>query len=60
VPYEIKKRANGKAEVVNKDTGKGHGVTTPAKAKKQMRLLYSVENNPKGKKSYDKKVKEMS
>ena len=43
MPYQIKKVGN-QYEVVNKTTGKGHGKTTKAKATRQMRLLYSIEN----------------
>lgn len=46
MPYMIKKSGN-KYQVVNKDTGKGHGLTTKSKATRQMRLLYSIENKKK-------------
>ena len=46
MPYQIKK-VGDKYQVVNKNTGKGHGLTTKAKATRQMRLLYSVENKKK-------------
>ncbi len=53
MPYKIVKRGN-KAEVVNSKTGKGHGVTTMAKAKRQKRLLEGVEHGWKP--SYKKKM----
>lgn len=58
MPYKIKKIGKNKAEVINTDTGKSHGVTTLKKAKSQMRLLYAVEKDPNfAKASYNKKRK---
>ena len=49
MPYEVKHKGAGRYEVVNKRTGAGHGLTTKAKAEKQMRLLNAVEyGRPKG------------
>jgi hypothetical protein len=42
MPYQIKRRG-AKYEVVNTDTGEGHGPTTKAKAEKQLRLLKGIE-----------------
>lgn len=42
MPYAIR-RQGSKYEVVNTETDKGHGLTTKAKAQKQLRLLESVE-----------------
>lgn len=42
----MQRGTNGKYEVVNTQTGKGHGKTTKEKAVKQQRLLYALENNP--------------
>lgn len=50
MPYKIVSRGKGKAEVVTKATGKGHAVTTTAKAKSQMRLLQGVEHGMKPRK----------
>ena len=33
-----------KFEIINKDTGKGHGKTSKSKATKQMRLLNAIEH----------------
>ena len=43
MPYEVKKM-DGKFEVINLKTGKGHGATTKAKAEKQKRLLYAIDH----------------
>jgi hypothetical protein len=52
MPYEVKHKGNGRYTVINKETGKEHGLTTKEKAMAQMRLLYGVEGGmrPRGKK----------
>lgn len=46
MPYKLMQRgSNGKYEVVNVETGMGHGKTTKEKAMRQQRLLYAIENN---------------
>ena len=51
MPYTIKK-IDGHFEVVNKDTGKSHGITTKKKAMAQERLLRAIQHGfkPSGKK----------
>ena len=44
MPYEVKHKGAGRYEVINKRTGTGHGLTTKAKAEKQMRLLNAIEH----------------
>ena len=44
MPYEIRNHGAGHYEVVNIDTGVGHGITTKANAEKQIRLLRAVEH----------------
>ena len=49
MPYVIRKKGS-QYEVVNKNTGRGHGKTTELKAKKQLRLLQGIEHGMKPRK----------
>lgn len=44
MPYHIVSMPGGKYEVMNKESGRGHGKTTMEKAMKQERLLRAVEH----------------
>jgi|AntAceMinimDraft_18_1070375.scaffolds.fasta_scaffold527353_1 hypothetical protein len=47
MPYKIIKRNNGRFKVINAITKKVYSKNTSLKnAKKQIRLLYLIENNP--------------
>ena len=43
MPYVAVERG-AKYEIINKDTGRGHGKTSKSKATKQMRLLNAIEH----------------
>jgi hypothetical protein len=45
MPYMIENLGGGKYEVMNKKSGKGHGITTKANAIKQERLLRAIEHS---------------
>lgn len=44
MPYKIERKGS-RYQVVNTDTGKSHGLTTRAKAEKQLKLLQAIEHD---------------
>ena len=45
MPYEVKRKSNGKYQMINKITGRVHAKNaTKENAVKQMKLLYCIEH----------------
>lgn len=55
MPYKLKKLKSGKVKVTSPHGTKSKG-STPANAKKQVRLLNAVENNPEFREKLKRKV----